>query len=70
MDFFPTDLKKLKSKISRYNRSFRIKEKQYGSIRDGAGKRYLLSPMHMLLGDNKAALLPLWFPHFEDRITF
>ena len=70
MDFFPTDPKKLKSQISRYNRSFRMEEEQYGSIRDGAGKRYLLSPMYMLLGDNKAALTSfLWFEEkFPDDI--
>ncbi len=58
------------SQISRYNRSFRMEEKQFGHIRDRTGIRYLLSPMYMLLGDNKSAVTSfLWFEEkFPDDI--
>lgn len=52
--FFPNDLKKLKVRIRTYERALS------GGDRDGAGKRYLLGPMYLLLGDVEGAL-----KHFE-----
>ncbi|MCI0558856.1 MAG: hypothetical protein MN733_10205 [Nitrososphaera sp.] len=52
--FPPNDLKKLKVRISAYERALS------GGDRDGAGKRYLLGPMYLLLGDVEGAL-----KHFE-----
>ena len=47
---FPTDKKKLKERINRYRRSLK------GEDRDGAGKRFLVGPMFLLLGDLDGAI--------------
>jgi tetratricopeptide (TPR) repeat protein len=52
--FFPDDPKKLKARIRSYERALSEDD------RDGAGKRYLLGPMYLLLGDVDGALR-----HFE-----
>jgi hypothetical protein len=48
--FFPSDPKKLKARIRSYER---LLAKDMG---DGYGKRYLLGPMYLLLGDVEGAL--------------
>ena len=49
--FYPSDPKKLKARIRSYERSLR-----QGGTNDGYGKRYLLGPMYLLLGDIEGAL--------------
>jgi len=59
---FPTDPKKIKALIARYQRELRNEAKKFGSIHDGYGKRYLLGPLYLLLGDLPGALQSFeWF---------
>jgi tetratricopeptide (TPR) repeat protein len=46
---FPTDPKKIRQRIRRYERSLR-KDPPHG-LRDGYGKRYLLGPLYLMLGN-------------------
>ena len=48
---FPKDPKKINERIQRYERAIQSELKSFGAIDDGAGKRYLLGPLHMLLAD-------------------
>ena len=54
--FFPDDPKKIKTRIRTYERSLTH------DLDDGAGKRYLLGPMYLLLNDVEGALKHFaWF---------
>ena len=53
---FPKEPKKIKERIRRYHRAFRKEHKKIGYISDGYGKRYLLGPLYMLLGDTAGAM--------------
>ena len=48
--FFQDDRKKIKARISRYERLLKSK-----NHRDGAGKRFLLGPLYLLMGDVEGA---------------
>jgi hypothetical protein len=49
-DLFPTDPRRIRDRIRRYERALqRELDAGYGS--DGYGKRYVLGPLYMLLGD-------------------
>jgi tetratricopeptide (TPR) repeat protein len=62
MDDFPQDPTKIRARIRRYERALRREQMAYGCIRDGAGKRYLLGPLYLLMGDTAGALQSLaWF---------
>ena len=62
MDNFPRDPRKIKIRIGSYERALRREQKQYGFINDGAGKRYLLGPLYLLMGDTEGALKSFtWF---------
>ncbi len=50
-NFFPTDPKKIRDTIRRYERAF--KGPHYD---DGPGKRFLLGPLYLLMGDTPGAL--------------
>lgn len=52
MRFFPTDPKKLKTRIRSYERALRKPDSD-----DGYGKRFLVGPMYLLLGDAEGAIL-------------
>jgi tetratricopeptide (TPR) repeat protein len=59
---FPQDPKKIRARIRRYERALRQEQECYGFINDGAGKRYLLGPLYLLMGDTAGALRSLaWF---------
>jgi len=59
---FPDEPKKIKARIARYERALREEQKRYGNIDDGYGKRYLLGPLYMLLGDENGAVRSFeWF---------
>ncbi len=64
---FPHEPKKIIERIKRYERELRKEEKSH-FISDGSGKRYLLGPLYMLLGDLAGALRSFeWFEQtFSD----
>ena len=54
--------KRIRARIRRYERSLRQEQKRFGHIGDGSGKRYLLGPLYLLMGDTKGALQSYtWF---------
>ena len=60
----------IRARIRRYERSLRKELSDRGFIHDGYGKRYLLGPMYLQLGDVEGALDSFaWFQHtFPDDI--
>ena len=62
-DLFPTNPKRIRERIRRYERSLK-KELEGGYGGDGYGKRYLLGPLYMLMGDVDGALAS--FEWYED----
>ena len=59
---FPQDPKKIRARIRRYERALRQEQECYGFINDDAGKRYLLGPLYLLMGDTAGALRSFaWF---------
>ncbi len=55
-------LRKIRERIRRYERKLREEKRTYGDYRDGAGKRYLLGPSYLLLGDTEGAMKSFrWF---------
>ena len=62
-DLFPTDPKRIRERIRRYERALKRElEEGYGG--DGYGKRFLLGPLYMLMGDVDGALAS--FDWYED----
>ena len=62
MEQFPSDPKKLKARIRRYEPALRSEHAQFGIYDDSSGKRYLLGPLYLLLGDLPGALTAFaWF---------
>jgi hypothetical protein len=53
---FPNEPKKIIERIKRYERELRKEAEQFGDISDGAGKRYLLGPLYLLVNDLKGAV--------------
>ena len=62
-DLFPTDPKRIRERIRRYERALK-RELEGGYGGDGYGKRYLLGPLYMLMGDVEGALAS--FDWYED----
>jgi hypothetical protein len=59
---FPQDPKQIRARIRRYERSLHQEQERFGHIRDGSGKRYLLGPLHLLMGDTDGAHQSyIWF---------
>jgi hypothetical protein len=56
MSLFPKDPKKMRSRLRSYERSLRQEKQQTCFIGDGYGRRYLLGPLYMLLGNNDGAI--------------
>ena len=55
VDLFPTDPKRIRERIRRCERALKRElEEGYGG--DGYGKRFLLGPLYMLMGDVDGAL--------------
>ena len=48
--------KKIRARVKRYERALRKEQETFGGISDGAGKRYLIAPLYLLLDDVDAAL--------------
>jgi len=62
MSLFPTDPKKIRAQITRYERELRREYEAHRFIDDGYGKRYLLGPLYLLLGDLAGAVKSYaWF---------
>ena len=66
---FPTDPKKIRARIRSYERKLAKEKQLIGSCDDGYGKRFLLGPLYMLVGDVEGALKHYeWFEReFEER---
>jgi hypothetical protein len=59
---FPKEPKKIRARIRRYERELRKEFERFGSFSDGFGKRYLLGPLYMILGDLPGAIRSFeWF---------
>jgi tetratricopeptide (TPR) repeat protein len=54
-DLFPTEPRRIRERICRYERALK-KELEEGFGGDGYGKRFLLGPLYMLMGDIDGAL--------------
>jgi len=67
---FPKKPRKIRAWITRYERKLRKESDKFGYISDGYGKRYLLGPLYMLLGDLDGAIRSFeWFEQtFPDDI--
>ncbi len=52
----PRDATKIKSRIRRYERDLEAEKRRLGDYRDGSGKRFLLGPLYLILGDLAGAL--------------
>ncbi len=58
----PKDAKKIKERIRRYERALEQEKRRLGNYHDGSGKRFLLGPLYMILGDLEGALRSFaWF---------
>ncbi len=67
---FPKEPSKIKRRISSYERKLRQEQMQRGTISDGYGKRYLIGPLYLVLGDLQGAIAAFeWFAEtFPDDI--
>lgn len=62
MEQLPSDPKKLRARIRRYERALRQEFELFGFYDDSYGKRYQLGPLYMMLGDLTGALRSFdWF---------
>lgn len=70
MSQFPDDPRKIKERIRRYENGLRKEFKTFAYISDGFGKRYLIGPMYLLLGDVAGAVKSFeWYEQqFPDDI--
>jgi hypothetical protein len=70
MSQFPKEPKKIRARVTRYERELRKEYEMHGFIRDGYGKRYLLGPLYLLFGDLAGAIKSFaWFEQtFPDDI--
>jgi hypothetical protein len=68
MSQLPKNPAKIRERIKRYERELRQEHKRFGAFDDSAGKRYLMGPLYLLLGDNQGALKSFdWFEqNFPD----
>ncbi len=65
-----TEEQKIRSRLRSYERKLQQGKKKFGYYDDGAGRRYLIGPHYMLLGDNEGALEAFeWFEQeFDDDV--
>jgi hypothetical protein len=70
MSQFPSEPKKIRARITRYERELRKERDKFGYMSDGYGKRYLLGPLYLLMGDVAGAVKSFdWFEQtFPDDI--
>jgi tetratricopeptide (TPR) repeat protein len=69
-DLFPKDPKKIRARIRRYERELRKEYETFGAFDDSYGKRYLLGPLYLLMGNLDGALQSYaWFDkNFPDDV--
>ena len=67
---FPKEPQEIRERIRRYERELRKERERIGFIEDRSGKRYLLGPLYMILGDTEGAIRSFeWFETtFPDDI--
>ena len=65
MTDIPDDPKKIRARIRRYERKLQQEKTEFGCYSDGAGKRYLLGPLYLLMGDLQGAIESFWW--FSSR---
>ena len=67
---FPKGPKEIRARIRRYERALRKEFERHGFFGDGFGKRYLLGPMYLIMGDLAGALRSFgWFEEaFPDDV--
>ena len=63
----PKDCNKIKQRIRRYERSLEQEKRRLGHYGDGYGKRFLLGPLYMIMGDLDGALTS--FAWFENEFS-
>jgi hypothetical protein len=63
-----TEKQKIRSRLRRYERALAQEKKEYGGYGDGAGKRYEIGPLYMLLDEDEGAVAAFeWFEReFDD----
>ena len=62
MSRLPKNPTKIRERLKRYERELRQEFKNFGFFDDSSGKRYLLGPLYLMLGDTKGALKSFeWF---------
>lgn len=68
MSQFPSDPRKIKERIKRYEDDLRKEYKKFRYISDDSGRRYLIGPMYLLIGDILGAIKSFeWFEkEFSD----
>ena len=58
----PKDPRKIRQRIRRYERKLRLEKDEFGWYSDGAGKRYFLGPLYLLMNDLAGAIESFdWF---------
>lgn len=55
MSLFPSEPKKIRQRIRRYERALRKEKEETGFYSDGYGKRLLLGPLYLLIDDTDGA---------------
>ena len=68
----PTEPRKIKERIRRYERAFAKELQEFDMISDGSGKRYLLGSLYLFLNDVEGAYNSYeWFEKtFPDERGF
>ena len=62
MTDIPTDPKRIRERIRRYERKLQQERRELGGYHDGAGKRYIIGPLYLLMGDLAGAVRSFqWF---------
>ena len=62
MTDIPADPKKIRARIRRYERKLQQERRELGGYHDGAGKRYFIGPLYLLMGDLAGAVRSFqWF---------
>jgi hypothetical protein len=59
------DIAKIKTKISRYKSALAAEKRKFGFYHDGAGRRYVIGPLYVSIGDIKGALK--YYAWFEEN---
>lgn len=63
----PTEIKKIKERIKRYEKALQNEKEEKGYINDGFGKRYILGPFYLLADDLEGSLD--FYRWFEDNFA-